>query len=38
LGLTEIEGLDKCRYLEKAWFNQNEIETMRQLDRVPMLR
>lgn len=38
LAILEMEGLDKCRFLEKAWFNQNEIETMRQLDRLPMLR
>ena len=38
LGLNEMEGLDKCRYLERLWMNCNEIETIRQLDRLPMLR
>ena len=38
LGLNEIEGLDKCRYLERLWMNCNEIETIRQLDRLTMLR
>ena len=38
LGLNEMEGLDKCRYLERLWINCNEIETIRQLDRLTMLR
>ena len=37
-GVSEIEGIDKCRFLEKIWLNSNEIETIRQLDRLPMLR
>ena len=37
-GIAEIEGIDKCRFIEKIWFNCNDIETIRQLDRLPMLR
>ena len=37
-GVSEIEGIDQCRFLEKVWLNCNEIETIRQLDRLPMLR
>jgi Leucine-rich repeat (LRR) protein len=27
--VLEIEGIDKCRFLEKLWLNYNEIETIR---------
>ena len=37
-GVSEIEGLDKCRLLEKVWLNCNSIDTIRQMDRLPMLR
>ena len=37
-GLTEIEGLDKCKLLEKVWLNCNMIDTIRMMDRLPMLR
>ena len=37
-GVSEIEGIDKCRFLERMWLNNNEIETIRQIDRLPMLR
>lgn len=37
-GVTEIEGIDKCRFLQKIWLTCNEIETIRSLDRLPMLK
>ena len=37
-GVTEIEGLEKCRFLQKMWLTCNEIDTIRQLDRLPMLK
>ena len=27
--LTEIEGLDKCRFIERMWLNNNEIDVIR---------
>lgn len=28
-GVNEIEGIDKCRFLERVWLTFNEIETIR---------
>ena len=27
--ISEIEGLDKSRFIERMWLNANEIETIR---------
>lgn len=37
-GITEIEGVDKCRFLERIFLQQNQIEQIRLLDRVPQLK
>ena len=37
-GVSEIEGLDKCRLLEKVWLSCHTIDTIRQMDRLPCLR
>ena len=37
-GLTEIEGVDKCKLIEKIWLTANFIEQIRLIDKLPMLR
>lgn len=37
-GVSEIEGIEKLKYLEKIWLGNNFIETMRAFDRLPTLK
>lgn len=37
-GIVEIEGIDKCRYLEKVWLSCNNIEVIRCVDKLPNLK
>ncbi len=36
--VTDIEGIDKCKFLEKIWLNQNKITVMRGFQSLGNLR
>ena len=37
-GISEIEGIDKCKAIERVFLQQNQIEQIKLLDKLPMLR
>lgn len=37
-GITEIEGLDRCKQLEKLFLQQNKIEVIKGLSKLTSLR